>query len=152
MHCSTNIFTPDYRILQVWNNRGLIYGIILSSDKRGGSFLEALEVARKAVAAAGDKQATDIVLLDTRKTCGFADYFVICSGESERQLKAIYEEVQHALKKEGVLPHHREGTLDSGWVLLDFGDVVIHILAPLERQYYQLDELWEKATTVLRIQ
>ncbi len=114
--------------------------------------LEALDVARKAVEAAGEKQAGDIILLDARKVCTFADYFVICSGESERQLKAICEEIEHALKKEGVLPYHREGTMDSGWVLLDFGDVIIHIFAPFERQYYRLDELWSEAVPVIRIQ
>ena len=101
---------------------------------------------------ASDKQATDIVLLDTRGVCGFADYFVICTGESERQIKTIYDEVEHVLKKEGVSPLHREGTLDSGWLLLDFGDVIVHIFAPLEREYYQLDELWHEATTVVSIQ
>jgi len=91
-------------------------------------------------------------LLDARKICSFADYFVICSGESSRQLDAISEEVAHVLKKEGVLPHHREGALDSGWVVLDFGNVIVHIFAPTERQYYRLDELWGEATTVVRIQ
>ena len=102
--------------------------------------------------AASDKQAGDIVLLDTRGVCSFADYFVICSGESERQIKAIYEEVEHALKKEGILPHHREGKLDSGWLLLDYGDVIVHIFAPFEREYYQLAELWSEAISVVRIQ
>ena len=91
-------------------------------------------------------------MLDTGKICSFADYFVICTGESERQIKTIYDEVEHVLKKEGVLPLHREGTLDSGWLLLDFGDVIVHIFAPFEREYYQLDELWHEATTVVRIQ
>ena len=100
----------------------------------------------------GYKQAMDIVLLDAREVCGFADYFVICSGERERQVKTIYEEVEHALKKAGVLPHHREGKLSSGWLLLDFGDVIVHIFAPLEREYYQLDELWSEATPVITIQ
>ena len=77
---------------------------------------------------------------------------MICSGESERQIKTIYEEVEHVLKKEGISPHHREGTLDSGWLLLDFGDVIIHIFAPSEREYYQLDELWSEAIPVVRIQ
>ncbi len=102
--------------------------------------------------AAADKQASDIVLLDVRGVCSFADYFVICSGESERQISAIYDEVGHRLKQEGVLPHHREGTIGSGWLLLDFGDIVVHIFAPVEREYYQLDELWNQATPVLRIQ
>ena len=101
---------------------------------------------------AGDKQATDIVLLDAREVCSFADYFVICSGESDRQIKTIYEEVDHILKKEGVLPHHREGTVDSGWLLLDFGDVIVHIFASFEREYYQLDKLWSQAIPVVRIQ
>jgi len=91
-------------------------------------------------------------LLDARGVCSFADYFVICSGESERQIKAVYDEVAHALKKEGILPHHREGTLDSGWLLLDFGDIIVHIFAPSEREYYQLGELWSEAIPVVRIQ
>lgn len=114
--------------------------------------LEALEVARKAVEAVSDRQASDIVLLDARGVCSFADYFVICSGESERQLKAVYEEVAHSLKKEGVLPHHREGAPDSGWLLLDFGDVIVHIFASQERDYYQLDELWSDALPIVTIQ
>ncbi len=92
------------------------------------------------------------MLLDTRKVCSFTDYFVICSGETQRQVKAIYDEVEHVLKKEGVLPHHREGAPDSGWLLLDFGDVIVHIFAPFEREYYRLDELWSEATPVVRIQ
>ena len=94
----------------------------------------------------------DIMLLDTQKVCSFADYFVICSGDSERQIKTIYDEIGHVLKNEGVLMHHHEGTVDSGWLLLDFGDVIIHIFAPYEREYYQLDKLWSKANLVLRIQ
>ena len=118
----------------------------------GGRLLEAIEAARKAVEAASDKQAGDIVLLDARDVCGFADYFVICSGETGRQIRAIYEEVEHALKKEGILPLHHEGTIDSGWLLLDYGNVIVHIFAALEREYYQLDKLWGEANLVLRIQ
>jgi len=114
--------------------------------------LEGIEVARRAVDAAGDRQASDIVLLDTRKVCSFADYFVICTGESERQIRAIYEEVEHHLKKEGVLPIHHEGTVDSGWLLLDYGDVIIHVFSTPEREFYQLDRLWAQADLVLRIQ
>ena len=114
--------------------------------------LEAIEVARRAVEIASDKQATDIILLDIRGICSFADYFVICSGESSRQINAIYDEIVHSLKKEDMLPHHREGTVDSGWLLLDYGDVIIHIFAPTEREYYQLDQLWSQANPVVRIQ
>jgi len=92
------------------------------------------------------------VLLDARTVCSFADYFVICAGDSERQIRTIYDEVEHSLKREGVLPHHHEGTIDSGWLLLDYGDVIVHIFGAFEREYYQLDELWSEAKPVLRIQ
>jgi len=114
--------------------------------------LEALEVARRAVEAASAKQAIDIVLLDTKGVCSFADYFVICSGDSERQIKTIYEEIGHILKERGILPHHHEGTIDSGWLLIDFGNVIVHIFTPFEREHYQLDRLWHQASTVVRIQ
>ena len=104
------------------------------------------------VEAASNKQAADILLLDARGICSFADYFVICSGDSGRQIQAIYDEVGHSLKKEGVLPHHHEGTLDSGWLLLDFGSVIVHIFAPFEREYYQLNKLWSQAIPIVRIQ
>lgn len=114
--------------------------------------MEAIELARSAVEAASDKQASDIVLLDARDVCGFADYFVICSGDNERQIRAIYDEIEQNLKKAGALPRHREGTMDSGWLLLDYGDVIVHVFSALEREYYQLDELWCEAKPVLRIQ
>ncbi len=120
--------------------------------RKGKRPLEAIEVARKAVEAASAKKATDIVLLDARGVCTFADYFVICSGESSKQIAAIRDEVGHILKKEGVLPHHCEGEIDSGWLLLDFGDVIVHIFAPIEREYYQLDKVWSQTVPVVKIQ
>ena len=101
---------------------------------------------------ASDKQASNIVLLDVCDICSFADYFIICAGDSERQIRTIYDEVEQSLKKEGVVPHHHEGTLDSGWLILDYGDVIVHIFAEPEREYYQLDELWSAAKPVIRIQ
>lgn len=114
--------------------------------------LEAIELARMAVAAASDKQAIDIVLLDARGVCSFTDYFVICSGDSVRQIKTIYEEIGHILRKEDILPHHYEGTVDSGWLLLDYGNVIVHIFSSLEREYYKLDELWSQAIPMVKIQ
>jgi len=104
------------------------------------------------VEAASDKLASDVVLLDVTGICSFASYFVICSGDSGRQIAAIQEAVEEALREEGLRPHHREGDLDSGWLLLDFGDVIVHIFAPAEREYYQLDELWSQAVPVVTIQ
>lgn len=92
------------------------------------------------------------MLLDARNVCSFTDYFVICAGDTERQIRTIYDEVEHSLKREGVIPHHHEGTIDSGWLLIDYGDVIVHIFSALEREYYQLDELWSEAKPVLRIQ
>jgi ribosome-associated protein len=114
--------------------------------------LEGLELARKAVDAASEKQANNIVLLDIRELCSFTDYFVICAGESARQIRNISDEIEKTLKKEDVLPHHHEGGLDSGWLLLDYSDVIVHIFSAAERDYYKLDELWHDAKTVLRIQ
>lgn len=109
-------------------------------------------MARKVVEIASEKQASDIVLLDMRQVCSFADYFVIFSSDSDRQMKAIYDEIGQSLKQEGVLPHHYEGAIDSGWLLIDFGDVIVHIFSPPEREFYQLDQLWSQATPVIRIQ
>jgi ribosome-associated protein len=92
------------------------------------------------------------VLLDARGVCSFADYFVLCSGESTKQIEAIRDEIGHVLKKAGILPHHYEGTVDSGWLLIDFSDVIVHIFAPAEREHYQLDQLWHRATPIVRIQ
>jgi len=117
-----------------------------------GRVLESTEVARRAVEAASDKQAENIVMLDTRQVCSFADYFVICSGESTRQIEAIWQEIREKLKRGGVVPSHIEGAADSGWILLDLGEVVVHIFSPSQRDYYQLDDLWHKAIPVVRIQ
>ena len=115
-------------------------------------FLEGLVLARKVVEIASDKQATNIALLDVSAVSSFTDYFVICNGENVRQMKAIHDEVVRSLKKEGVLPAHTEGTIDSGWLLVDYGDVIVHIFAPFERELYQLDEVWNKANPIVRIQ
>ena len=91
-------------------------------------------------------------MLDARTVCSFAEYFVICAGEVDRHIRAIYDEIEHALKKQGVFPNHHEGTVESGWLLLDYGDVIVHVFAASEREYYRLDELWKEAKLVLSIQ
>jgi ribosome-associated protein len=117
----------------------------------GGPTLEDLDLAHKIVDVLSEKQAADILLLDTREVCNFADYFVIGTGESNRQVKAIVDGVTETLKKDGVLPMHEEGTADSGWVLLDYGSVIVHIFDSFQRDYYQLDKLWEKACVKVRV-
>ena len=111
-----------------------------------------LEIARRAVALAEDKKAADIVLLDLAALTTLADYFVICSGGSERQLDAIADGIVEGLREEGVRPIGREGTSASHWVLLDFGSVIVHVFTPPDRDYYQLERHWSEAKTVLRVQ
>ena len=117
-----------------------------------GNRLTALEIARFVVDAAEDKKAADIVLLEVTELTSMADYFVICSGGSERQLGAIGDGVAEKLREEGVRPIGREGGSNSHWTLLDFGMVIVHIFAVPERDYYQLEKHWANAKTVLQVQ
>ena len=104
------------------------------------------------VDVADDKQAADIVLLDIREVSSFTDYFVIMSAGSRRQMDALSQDMQSELKQAGASLHHREGGLESGWLLLDFGDVIVHVFAPEERDHYQLEELWSRGKQLVRIQ
>ena len=114
--------------------------------------LQGLDVARLPVDAAADIQAVDIVLLDVRDLTSFADYFVICSATSERQLRAVVDEMERKLKDAGIKPLYLEGTVESGWIVLDCGDVVAHVFSPEQRDYYRLERIWQKAVPVIRIQ
>lgn len=90
--------------------------------------------------------------MDIRPVSVIADYFVICSGTSQRQLQAIYEAVRMGLEEQGVRLLHAEGTPSSGWILMDYGAVIVHVLSPPTRHYYNLEQLWKDAKTVVRIQ
>jgi len=122
------------------------------SWKREEKDLKPDALARKIVDAVADKQAEDVLLLDISKVASFADYFVIASGSTSRQIQAIIESVDEAVSEDGVRLIGREGEPDSGWVLIDYGDVIVHIFAPEERAYYDLESLWATATPVVRIQ
>ena len=102
----------------------------------------------RAIAAAEDRKATDIVLLDLRKAAGFADFFVICSGANARQVRAIADAVIEGLESGGTKPAHVEGYQRSEWVLLDYFDFIVHIFAPSTRQFYGLERLWGNAERV----
>jgi len=117
----------------------------------GVQFLEGLELAHKVVDIVSDKQASDILLLDTQGVCSFTDYFVICTGESTPQIKAIVDSITETLKKENVRMLHEEGNPETGWVLLDYGEVVVHVFSSFQRDYYQLEKLWENACTKVRV-
>jgi ribosome-associated protein len=111
-----------------------------------------LDLARRIVELAEDKKAADIILLEIAPLTTVADYLVLCSGGSERQLGAIADGVTEGLKAEGIRILSREGEPDSHWVLLDVGAVVVHVFAPPERDFYALERLWADARTVLRVQ
>jgi len=112
----------------------------------------AIDIARRIVELAEDKKASDIVVLELAPLTTLADYFVICSGGSERQLDAIADGILEGLRPEKVRPIGREGLAISHWVLLDFGAVVVHIFTPPERDYYGIEKHWSEAKTILRVQ
>jgi ribosome-associated protein len=115
--------------------------------------VEALRLARRITDLASDKQASDIVLLDIRGVSLIADYFVICTVGSERQATAILKDLaETTLAEFGRKPLHTEGKPDSGWVLLDFGDVIVHVFSAAQRSFYNLEQLWAAATQVVRLQ
>ncbi len=105
-------------------------------------------IALTAARAAAAKQADDVAILDVHGLIVITDYFVICSGRSEPQIKTIVEEVEKAIRELGERPIRREGGADAGWVLLDYVDVVVHVFAEEEREYYDLERLWRDAPRV----
>ena len=114
--------------------------------------MPALDLARRIVELAEDKKAADIVLLDLTGLTTVADYFVIASGGSERQLDAIADGIISTLRDEKQKPIGREGVPASHWVLLDYGSVIVHVFTPPERDYYSLEKHWHEAKTILRME
>jgi len=103
---------------------------------------------RHAARAALDTKAIDLVVLDVTRVSGVADYFLICSGRSTPHLESISDAIREHLKAEGVRPRHAEGVAASGWVLLDYGDVLMHMFLEDTRAYYALERLWGDAPVV----
>jgi len=101
--------------------------------------IDALKIA---INAADDKKANDLVALDISKIASFASYFLICTGDSSRQMQAIADEVEKRMKECGIRPSHVEGYQNSEWILLDYGDMVLHIFSKTARVYYDLERLW----------
>jgi ribosome-associated protein len=131
------------------------HGILRSAPtpRAGGSQLDAQTLARRIVEIASDKQASDIVLLDIRPVATVADYFVVASTMSDRQMTAVVRDLEQVLREEsGIRPLRVEGKADSGWVLIDYGDVIAHLFSVEQRAFYRLEELWSTAVPLVRMQ
>jgi ribosome-associated protein len=117
--------------------------------------IEIIEFAREIVDIIADKKGEDIALLDLHERTIIADYFIVCSAGSERQLKAIVNGVTEEIKKRyGLIPRGVEGEAGTGWVLIDYGDVVVHAFAPEVRSFYDLESFWvgQDASVLLKMQ
>jgi len=117
---------------------------------QGERFLDSETLAQRAVDVLSDREALDIALIDISKNATFTDYFVIATAQSPLQFNALADYLERELGPGGVELRHREGTPDSGWLLLDFGDLIVHIFSPEQRQYYRLEDLWGRTSTVVR--
>ena len=117
------------------------------SEKRRKSKRLPVQVTR-AIGAAEDKKAVDLVVLDLRKAAGFTDFFVICSGTNSRQVRAIADAVMDTLAADGAKPAHVEGYDRSEWVLLDYFDFIVHVFGSETRMFYGLERLWGNAERV----
>jgi ribosome-associated protein len=103
---------------------------------------------QRAARAAQDRKALDLVVLDVHAVTSVADYFLVCSGRSTTHLETIVEAIRIELKAEGVRPLHAEGVAASGWMLLDYGDVLMHVFLEETRVYYALERLWGDAPAI----
>jgi ribosome-associated protein len=99
-----------------------------------------------------EKKGEDIILIDIHEISDFADYFVICSGTSDRMLKALADDVSERLRNEMKIHARIEGESDSGWILVDLGNIIVHLFSPDRRDYYRLEDLWSKGKVLLRLQ
>lgn len=109
----------------------------------------AIDLAKAAAAAAEDKLATSVVAIDVSDQLALTDVFVVASGETERQVSAVVDAVEDRLRELGSKPIRREGGgRDGRWVLIDFGDIVVHVLHEDEREFYALERLWRDCPTI----
>jgi ribosome-associated protein len=108
---------------------------------------DAAALAERIARVAAEKKATDLRVLDLRGIVSYTDFFVICSGNTERQAKAIHDAIYYELKHgdDGLLPNRSEGQREARWILLDYLDCVVHIFTPEARDYYRLEQLWGEA-------
>jgi ribosome-associated protein len=114
--------------------------------------LDSLELAHTIVDSLENKKAEDIILLDIKDVASFTDYFVICSGSSNRMLQALVKDLKEDVRIKYNLKTKIEGGSLDGWMLADFGNVIVHVFSPQQRKYYDLEELWSEGKTILHLQ
>jgi len=113
---------------------------------------DASAIARKLVDVAVDKKAGDVALIEIGNLTTLADFFILATGTSERQIGAIRNALEESMDESGIRLFNREGMPGDGWVLLDYGQVIVHIFAPEQRAYYDLERRWKEAPTLLKVQ
>ena len=111
-----------------------------------------IDIARAILSISSDLQASNIVVLDVRTISSFTNYFVLMTAESLRQIQALANNIEESLAQTGIKPHHSEGTADSGWILLDYGDVMVHLFDHGNREFYNIENLWDSTAVLFRIQ
>ncbi|MGW8143639.1 MAG: ribosome silencing factor [Anaerolineales bacterium] len=114
--------------------------------------LEILDIARTIVTSLENKKGENIVLIDLQDIAIFADFFVICSGTTDRMIKALVDAAIDDVKKEYKINARVEGRAEDGWILVDFGDIILHIFSPYRRDYYRLEDLWSNGKVLLHVQ
>ena len=123
-----------------------------AATRPGGAILEPLDLARQIVEIIADKKGEDILLLDIQELSILTDYFVIASVNSERQAKAVADEIRQQIKKTSdIRPLYTDNDPATGWILLDYADVIVHLFAPETRAYYDLETLWRDGKIVVRM-
>ncbi|MBE9473820.1 MAG: ribosome silencing factor [Chloroflexi bacterium] len=104
------------------------------------------------VSSLENKKGVDIILIDLHDIAIFADYFVICSGSTDRMIQALVDSAIDQVKKEFRINARIEGQAEDGWMLVDYGDIILHIFSPQRRDYYRLEELWSEGKVLLHVQ
>ncbi|MHC1771017.1 MAG: ribosome silencing factor [Flexilinea sp.] len=113
--------------------------------------LDTISIARRIVDILEEHKAEDIVLMDVSQQVFFTDYFIICSGSSSRMLQSLSDVVMEIIRDEFHLHGRIQGITSGGWVLLDLGDIVVHLFSPDRREYYQLEDLWKEAKILVKL-
>jgi ribosome-associated protein len=118
----------------------------LDRERHGKHAADPAKLAQAIAGYALDRKARDVVELDMRGLVGYTDYFLLCSGNTDRQVKAIHDAILHGCKHDlDTLPRRVEGLSHGQWVLMDYLDVVVHIFTPITREFYRLEQLWGEA-------